>query len=485
MGRCEYEDRFADLRPAQTEPVKSAACVDTCSDTGVHLSLFIAPTLVAFILASTVLPLRIACAEERSTAAENEGIQIAAIHAQATFVEQGNRSFRSPYTGRNSLNPANVWKQTFDFTVFMGVRPWAGAEFWLNPEIDQGFGLSDTLGVAGFPSGEAYKIGQKTPYLRLQRAFVRQTFDLDGPVEPIAPAANQLGGHRSANRFVITAGKLSVPDIFDANQYAHDTRGDFLNWTALDTGSFDYAADAWGYTVGLAAEWYQGTWTWRVGVFDLSDVPNSEKLDSHFRQFQIDAEIEKRYEVAGQTGKVLVTGFQSRGRMGRYDDAISRADATGIPADIQAVRRYRDRAGISFTLEQALTGNFGVFARGGVANGNVEPYEFTDVDRTIAAGFSATGMLGKRPKDTLGLTAIVNAISAGHQRFLNAGGLGILVGDGRLPHPGSEHVFETYYATVVKDWVNVSFDYQFISHPAYNRDRGPVSIFGLRLHSQF
>ena len=126
-------------------------------------------------------------------------------------------------------------------TVYLGVRPWSGAEIWIDPEIDQGFGLSNTLGFAGFPSGEAYKVGDKTPYLKLPRLFLRQTIDLGGERQSVDADANQLAGTESANRIVLTVGKFGVPDIFDTNKYAHDPRNDFLNWTLIDTGTFDYA----------------------------------------------------------------------------------------------------------------------------------------------------------------------------------------------------------------------------------------------------
>ncbi len=186
-------------------------------------------------------------------------------------MEQETSDFTAPYAGANSLSP-NRGAETVDAALYLGARLWRGAEAWINGEIDQGFGLDDTLGVAGFPSGEAYKIGRSRPYLRLPRLFLRQTLDLGEAGETVDAAANQLGGSRGADRVVITIGKFSVGDIFDTNRYAHDPRGDFLNWAAIDAGTFDYAADAWGYTAGAAVEWYQGAWTLRGGLFDLSDV---------------------------------------------------------------------------------------------------------------------------------------------------------------------------------------------------------------------
>jgi high affinity Mn2+ porin len=242
------------------------------------------------------------------------------FHGQFTFLQQAYPAFRSPYQGPNSLPGGGQGRETSDASLFAGVRLWKGAELWINPEIDQGFGLANTLGVAGFTSGEAYKIGQAYPYARLPRAFIRQTIDLGGETEKIEAGAAQFAGSQTANRLVLTIGKLSVVDIFDTNKYAHDPRTDFLNWAIVDTGTFDYAADAWGYTYGAAAEWYQGDWAVRAGVFDLSIVPNSADLDPTFKQFQLVGEIERRYTLWGHPGEIHVTGFLTRGRMGTFAD---------------------------------------------------------------------------------------------------------------------------------------------------------------------
>jgi high affinity Mn2+ porin len=409
-----------------------------------------------------------------------------AVHGETTYTVQATDGFHVPYSGPNSLSAANN-EETVDAALFLGARLWRGAEIWIQPEIDQGFGLDNTLGVAGFPSGEAYKVGAYHPYFRWQRAFVRQTIDEGGERESVEGVANQLGGYRSADRWVFTVGKFAVTDIFDTNQYAHDPRSDFLNWSAVDGGAFDYAADAWGYTVGAAGERYIGSWTVRTALFDLSNVPNSIHLDPGMHEFQIDAEVEKRYEWLGQTGRVVLTGFDSRGRMALLDQTISLAQTSGLNINTARidVREYRSRLGGVLGLEQPITEAVGLFARVSKAGGNVEPYEFSDIDRSIEIGTSVKGLLWHRPDDAVGVAAIDNGISAEREEYLNLGGLGILVGDGKLPHPGAEQILETYYNSAVLGWIHVSLDYQWVKNPGYNRDRGPVSIFAVRVHAQF
>jgi high affinity Mn2+ porin len=413
------------------------------------------------------------------------------LHGQTTIVDQAYPSFRSPYEGPNSLSGGGQSRETFDITLFAGVKLWQGAEFWFNPEIDQGFGLNSTHGVAGFPSAESYKLGATYPYARVQRAFIRQTINLGGEVEKVAADTNQFDRSQTTDRLVLTVGRFNVVDIFDTNKYANNPKTDFLNWSAVNAGTFDYAADAWGYTYGAAAEWYQGRWTLRVGTFDLSTTPTGgvsplgPTLDSTFQQFQLVGEIEERHELWGQPGKIKITGFLSRGGAGIYADAIALAEATGQPANINAVRSYTSRPGISVNLEQGITDTLGVFARAGWADSNVEPWDFTDIDRTVSAGLSLNGKGWGRPDDAIGVMGILNGISAEHVAFLNAGGLGILIGDGQLTNYGLEKILEAYYSYALTTSTRLTFDYQFVNDPSYNADRGPVNIFAARYHWQF
>jgi high affinity Mn2+ porin len=407
------------------------------------------------------------------------------LHGQTTFTDQYHPAFTSPYRGANSLDPGSRGDETFDLTVFAGVRLWKGGEAYVNPEVDQGFGLSDTYGIAAFPSGEAYKIGDTHPYVKLPRLFFRQTFDLGGATQKIDPDANQLGGERTADNVIVTIGKISVTDIFDNNTYAHDPRADFLNWAVIDAGAFDYAADSWAYTYGAATEWTQSWWTLRTGIFDLSKVPNMPHLETNFRQFELVSEAEERHTLFGRDGKMKLLAFLNRGDMGDYNDAIALAELTHTTPSTALVRRYNSRPGVSLNFEQEILDNLGAFARASLSDGSKEAYEFTDIDRSFSAGLSLKGVSWSRPDDTVGFAGEVAGISNAARDYLADGGFGILVGDGRLPHYGLENVLESYYSVKITSWFTATFDYQFVANPAYNPERGPVSLLALRFHGEF
>jgi high affinity Mn2+ porin len=409
------------------------------------------------------------------------------VHGQVTLLPQGYPGFRALYSGPNSLKPpGGQARATLSSTAYLGVRLWDGGEAYVNPEIDDGYGLSSTFGVAGFPSTEAFKVGRAAPYERFHKYFFRQTIGLGGESEPIESGANVLAGSVDANRLTFTIGKYAVPDIFDDNRYAHDGRSGFLNWTINEMGAFDYAADAWGYTNGAAAEWKQDWWTARGGLFQLSRVPNGQQIEpTLFRQFSQVVELEARHRLLfGQEGKIKLLGFGDLGYIGKYQDALETAFLAGATPDITLDRKKRFKAGGGVNIEQPITDDLGFFLRASMANGRYETIEFTEVERSLSAGFVLAGTQWGRPKDAIGLGGVVNGISNAHAAYLAAGGLGFIIGDGALNYDG-EHILETYYRYNLMDGVHVTGDYQFIDNPGYNRDRGPVSVFALRLHAEF
>jgi high affinity Mn2+ porin len=438
--------------------------------------------------AARLVPLAALCFASPGTAAqERAGPVVAqdwALHGQFTNVTQKHSTLTSPYQGTNSLDARGPAEETTDLTLFVGKRLARGTELWLNPEIDQGFGLSNTVGMAGFPSGEAYKIGSNSPYLRLPRAFVRHVIPLGDATEAVEPAPNQLGASQAKDNLTITVGKFAVTDIFDTNRYAHDPRADFLNWSVIDAGAFDYAADSWGFTYGLAAEWTQGERSARAGIFQLSPVPNSKIVAVDFSQFMLVTELEQRYQWHNRPGTVKLLAFANQARMARYEDAVRLGQATGTTPDVAPVRRRSWRTGAAINVEQELAPDIGLFVRASINDGSKEAYEFTEINRSLSAGVVIQGARWGRPADTLGIAAVANGLSAQARDYFARGGIGILIGDGALDY-GAEKIVEAYYAARLNQYLSLTLDVQHANNPAYNRSRGPVQIYGVRLHAQF
>jgi len=440
-------------------------------------------TLRLCVWALCALPTLTVAAEESAPAAFDSFMGLTtAVHAQLTYTEQETSSFNAPYQDANSLIP-NQGRETFDATLSLGFLLAPHLELWLAPELDQGFGLNNTLGLAGFPSGEAYKIGSRYPRLRSTRLLFRYNSEGDGEDVQLEDGFTQIAQTVKSNRWVFTIGKMSVVDIFDNAQYAHDPRNDFLNWSVIDTGSFDYAADAYGYTVGAALERVQGDFTGRVGFFDLSNVPNSEHLEPGFKEWEAVFETEWRFDTSERPGRGFLTVYANHGNMAKLTDLVD--PMTHEAFDPATRRQFATRVGASVNLEKALSPTLNVFLKAGKADGRYEAYEFTEIDSSLAVGLQKNTPFATRRDDRWGLALVRNAISADRIQYLATGGMGILIGDGQLPHPGPECLAEWYYAfALTKSWW-LTVDAQQIVHPAYNRDRGPVTVGAIRLHGQF
>jgi high affinity Mn2+ porin len=422
------------------------------------------------------------------------------LHGQLTFLNMWHPAVKNASTnqvvpGTNSLQPSTENKETFDTTFLVGIHLSESAAFFINPEIDQGYGFTDTLGIAGFPNGAAYKVGQFQPYGRIPRAFYRQTLNLGGEAEFIEEGPNQFAKEITHNNLTLTAGKFSVVDVFDTNRYAHDPRADFLNWSIVDSGAFDYAADSWGFTYGLALELRQENWTLRAGLFDLSNVPNSEILDSTFKQFEMVSELERRHQFAQREGSLKLLGFVNRGNMGSYSDAVNLALNSGTttacpslamsePPSTACVRHHSQQGGLAINLEQELSPTLGLFAKLSANQGKKETFEFTDINQSFATGLVFQGVAWGRGGDTVGVAGVVNGLSEQARSYFSAGGMGVLVGDGWLNY-GQEKITELFYNSHLTQRLSAALDVQYVINPAYNRDRGPVSIVGARVHYDF
>jgi high affinity Mn2+ porin len=405
---------------------------------------------------------------------------------QTTYVWQAKPAFAAPYNGPNSLSPDRERGYTFSATAYLGVRPWRGGEFYWNPELVQGQPLSRLVGLGGLTNGEAQKGAGANPTLYQARAFLRQTWDLGGGHEQVESDLNQLAGRVDRRRLSLTIGNLGVIDVFDRNQYAADPRTRLLNWSFLTHGAFDYAANSRGYSWGAALEWFHDDWAVRAGRFLLPVAPNNQALDwGAARHHGDQAEIEHSHELAQRPGKVRLLVFRNRAVMSRYEDALAAAAATGTTPDIDAVRtREHSKVGFGLAIEQELRPGLGVWARVNRSDGQSETYAFTTIDNAVAGGVLLKGSSWGRSQDSVALGVARNGLSRVHQRYLAAGGLDFFIGEGRLNYR-AEQIVEAYYTLGVTKHAALSLDWQYVRHPAYNADRGPVNVYGIRVHAEF
>jgi high affinity Mn2+ porin len=421
------------------------------------------------------------------------------VHGQTTGVVQGYPKFPALYSGQNSFTPKGQARFGSTSNLFLGLRLWEGAAAYLNPEIDEGFGLSNSTGAAAYPNGAVAKVGRSAPYMRFQRYFLRQIIGLGGDGkqedpdtgslnETLESTQNQLAGKVDRDRLILTVGKFAVGDVFDDNVYAHDPTTGFLNFAFNTMAAFDYAADSWGYTYGAALEWKQNWWTARAGLFQLSKTPNGPDIEPVLlRQFMGVVELEARYDLLGQPGVLKFLAYGDNGYFNKVDEVVNFAVLTGtFPPDVNnnALRRKRLKLGGGVNLQQQIAPNLGFFLRASMADGRFETVDYTDVDRSLSFGLVAAGKLWERPKDEIGAAMVFGGLTGPRVRYFASGGTSVYIGDGALSY-GGEKAIEAYYKYSVAEGIDVTLDYQSIINPGHNLDRGPINFFGLRVHAQF
>ncbi len=401
-------------------------------------------------------------------------------HAQATYIRQYKPSFLASYTGPNSLLPERERGWTFTSTIFLGARA-GDTEFYFNPEFVSGVALSELHGLGGFTNGENQRgTGAQIRGYRA-RAFVRHAWNLSGELEEQASDQNQVKTRYAAERVVLTAGNVSVLDVFDVLEYSHDARTQFMNWASTTYGAWDYPADARGYTWGAAVEYISPAWQARAGRFLVPVESNGLKLDHAWREHYGDvAELELPYKLAGRSAIARAMVFRNRVNAGAFDDAI----AAGSPPDVAAVRRTQTKRGFGLSTQVEVTEAVGAFIRAGWSDGKTETFMFTEIDRSLSIGTLVKGSAWGRAEDKLGVAAYVHGLSQAHRDYLANGGLGFFLGDGQLNY-GTERILEMFYNLGITKALSASLGYQRVANPGYNRDRGPVDVFALRLHAQF
>src|SRR5437879_4810168 len=433
----------------------------------------------SFLIAGMLLAAHIGHAQEAQEEASGAKFQ-------ATYVWQRKSPFEAAYSGANSLSPSREKSYSFTATAALGTRTWRGGVLYFGPEVGQCVPLPRLTGLGGFTNGEIARITGPDPTLYRARLFARQTWGFGGGSESVQSDANQLAGSVDRRRLVLTAGNLAVLDIFDDNRFSHDPRTQFLNWSLMTHGAYDYAADARGYSWGFALEYFHDASTLRAGRFIQPKEPNQLALDPRiFRHYGDQIEIERAYTLAEQPGKLRFLVFRNVARMARYQDALDLAAQTGGTPDINAVRTAeRVKRGFGFNFEQEISSSVGLFGRASRADGQTETYAFTEIDRSLSGGVSVKGGAFGRAADSLGIAYVRNALSTAHRDYLAAGGLGFFLGDGAL-RDRPEKILEAYYSLNVAKDTLVSADFQRISNPGYNADRGPATVVSARLHYGF
>lgn len=402
------------------------------------------------------------------------------IHVQATTINQYHDDFPASYSGTNSLSPSGEDKTSFTSTLFLGRKLWRNGEIYLNPEVAGGTGLSATHGIAGFPNGEIYRVSDSKPELSVSRIYIKEIFGFGSETEKIEDDKNQIASVVDTNRFVFVAGKFSLSDFFDNNTYSHDPRTQFINWSLMDNGAWDYAADTRGYTWGFVIEYHMPSWAVRYSSVLEPLQANQLDLDMNMAQAHGDnLEIEYHYIIQKHPGAARLLGFVNHAFMGSYQDVLA---AHGT--DVTQTRSYRTKSGAGINLEQEISSELGTFFRAGWNDGKTESWAFAEIDNTFSLGASLKGTSWERPDDVLGFAFVINGISNDHSDYLASGGYGFMIGDGNINY-GPEQVLESYYSFQFLKIFAASLDYQFVNNPAYNRDRGPVSVYSGRLHCEF
>jgi high affinity Mn2+ porin len=429
-----------------------------------------------------------ACAQDNTnTPVDNVPAERWNLFYQATTIGQYHGAFNSPYEGTFSLRNYPERDVSLTSTLFIGFRLDSNTYLYFDPEIAGGRGFSSVNGLANASNGELPRVATATPKPYIARLYLQHDFGFGSETEPAESDANQLSGNRPMTRYTIVVGRFTLTDFFDNNRYSHDPRAQFMEWSAMFNGAWDYAADTRGYTWGWVHDFHARNWSLRYGSAAEPRTPNGPRFDRRlFKDRGDQIEFEYRYKLLTHAGTIRALHYQNRTRSGSYGEALQSAAATHATPDISAIRKPGTlKYGFGMSFDQEVTKDFGFFARLGWADGKNEDFAFTAIDRMAGGGASLTGARWHRPNDTLATVFTAAGLSRVHADYLAAGGLDFLIGDGKLNY-APEYAWESYYDARLFAAAglafNMAFDAQHYENPAYNHDRGPLWAYSLRLH---
>ncbi len=418
----------------------------------------------------------------------------ALLGAQYTYVLQHQTAMDADYSGRLSLYPQGDTQATSTIGFYGGWAPASWMQLYLDTEKFMGAGVSGATGLGGLTNGDVVREGaaglKKTFYIA--RAFVRFLYPLGAQTAHVGRAQDQIAGFEPETRLEFKAGRMAVTDDFDHNRYASAARTQFLNWSLWANTSWDYAANTRGYTDGFVLAYVSPAWALRYGIYRMPVVANAQTLETLNRAQGENLELTLSALPAQAVVRVLA--YRNTAAMGNYREALAMAAEDGKLPDVAADGRdgrHKYGFGLNAELPLADEGESGVFLRVGWNDGATESFVFTEVDQLVTVGGQLSGVHWHRPQDRLGLGLVMEGLSNAHRDYLAAGGSGFLLDDGRLDY-GHEKILETYYRAQLFETagrfpvrLQVSPDFQFISDPGFNRDRGPARFYALRVHLEY
>ena len=416
------------------------------------------------------------------------------LGAQYTFIEQWQSALRSPYEGVHSLLPGGDQQPTHTIGGYSGWAPFSWAQLYFDVEKFMGAGVSGATGLGGLTNGDVIRagtVGLKKEFY-IARLYARFLVPLGSGTVHVERGQDQLPGFEATQRLEFKAGWLSAADDFDHNRYGGATRTQFMNWSLWQNTAWDYAADTRGYTYGFVLGYISPQWSVKYGMYRMPTVANGQTLETLKRAREQNLEL--TLTPATLTTTVRLLAYLNTARLGDYQQALANAAATGTVPDIAAdAENGRHKVGFGINIEQPLADedNTGIFTRLGWNDGHTEDFVFTEVDRLASLGGQLSGVHWHRSEDYFGVGLVAEGLSSPHRDYLAAGGSGFVLGDGRLNY-AHEQIFETYYRA---GWswtigqaplrLQLSPDFQYVQNPGFNRDRGPVRFYAIRLHLEY
>jgi len=419
----------------------------------------------------------------------------AVLGTQVNLITQHLARSTAAYLGPNSLDPNGDTQTSQAYGVYAGASITRRLAGYLDVEMIRGGGINHATGLAGITNGDVLRQGSvdlgSGPYVA--KAFLKYTVPFATEAsDTLQRAQDQVPTIVASRRVEVVAGKGAASDLFDVNRYANTTRQQFMNWGLFQNTAWDFAADTRGYSNGVAVSWITPAYAIRVGSFQMPTLANGNKFDPDLRRGRGD-HVELTVNVPRSGTIVRTLAWVNHARMGSYQLALDRAAAARasggadtIPDVVATDAPGRRKYGFGLNLEQPVAddGETGLFARVGWSDGANESFAFTEVDRHLSAGGQISGAHWGRAADRLAVAIVQHSIVSVHQRYLAAGGVGFLLGDGALTY-GPEQVVESFYRAQIGDYVQLGPDVQLIRNPGYNRDHGLATILGFRFNLRY